>query len=93
MSRNISCYEVGNTVKFTWVSSGAAPTTIISTILNGNESIVSSKAAVSSGDGHYYANMAAPNTPGYYVNKWDATIGVNSYHSRRKFQVIRTEVD
>ena len=93
MSRNISCYEVGNTVKFTWVSSGAVPASIISTILDGAESIVSSLTAVSSGDGHYYANMAAPNTPGYYVNRWNATIGANSYHSARKFQVIRTEVD
>ena len=93
MSRNIKCYEVGSTVKFTWVSSGSSPTFIASTILDGNEVLVSSVTATDSTNGQYYANHPVPSTPGYYVNGWVAQISVNTYLSRQRFQVIRTEVD
>jgi len=93
VSRNIKCYEAGSTVKFIWVSSGATPNPILSSIIDGSETMVSSETAVSSGNGHYYAYMGVPNTPGYYVNGWIAQISVNTYVSRQRFQVVRTEVD
>jgi len=92
VSRNIKCYEALSTVKFTWVSSGASPTFIASTIVDKTETLVSSVTATDSGNGHYYANHPVPNTPGFYVNKWIGQISVNTYLSAQRFRVIRTEV-
>ena len=86
-------YEVGNTIKFTWVSSGSSPSTIFSTIISGSETVVSSLTATDSGNGHYFANHPAPSSRGYYVNKWVAQISVNTYVAKQKFEVIDTEVD
>ena len=90
--RNIKTYEVGSTIKFTWISSGSSPTTIISSVLDGTETIVSSKTATSSGDGHYYSYHSV-DTPGYYVNQWLAQVSANTYVGRQKFRAVRTEVD
>lgn len=92
MSGNIKSYEVGSTVKFTFVSSGATATAIWSAIYDKTETLVSSVTGVDSGSGHYYANHPVPSTPGLYVNKWVAQIGVNTYASAQKFRAIRTEV-
>ena len=93
MNRNIKSYEVGNTIKFTCISSGMSASPIFSTLLDGDETIVGSVSATDSGAGHYYANHLMPNTPGYYVNRWNFTVSALSYSAARKFQVVRTEVD
>ncbi len=93
MSRNVKVYEVGGTIKFTWVSSGAVASPIISKISDGAETVVNTATVQSSGNGHYFALHPAPNTPGFYVNGWLATISANTYANGQIFKVKRTEVD
>lgn len=83
----------GDTKKLTWISSGTTPTLIYSTIFDGNESSVNSSTMTSSGNGHYYANMTLPNTPGFYVRETYAWVNSFPYRNRERFKVIKSEVD
>ena len=83
---------VGDTFKQTFVNSGSSPNPIIASIINGEESIVSSGTASDSGSGHYY-RQAIINTPGYYVSQWDATISGNPYKRRQRLKAVLNEVD
>ena len=83
---------VGNTFKQTFINSGSTPSPIVASILSGSETIVSSGAAVSSGNGHWY-RMAIVSTPGYYVSQWDLTLSGNPYKARTKFKAYLNEVD
>ena len=84
MSR-IPTYEfiVGTTKRLTWASSGTTAAGICATIRSSANTLVSSMAAVSSGDGHYYVVMVHPSTPGWYVNEWVASINANTYIDRQ----------
>jgi hypothetical protein len=95
MSRNIRPYEViaGSTIRLTWVSSGAVPSSIASTLRDRNEVLVSSLAATSSGGGAFYAIMPHPRTPGWYVNEWIAVVNANTYTNRQFGKVVTMEVD
>jgi hypothetical protein len=90
--RNITRVLVGDTFKQTFINSGTTPSTIVASILDGDETIVSSAAGVSSGNGHYYY-QALVNTAGFYVSQWDATIGSNPYKRRTRIQAVLGEVD
>ena len=69
----------GSTIKQTWTNSGAAPSLILSTLLDSSGSLVSSVAGVSSGNGHYFALHDLPNTRAWYLNKWYAVIDARTY--------------
>lgn len=83
----------GTTIRVTWVSSGVIPGAIFSTLLTGSDSLVSSRTAISSGDGHYYALHDLPDSGGWYINQWVALVGVNTYRSRQLVRAHRLEVD
>lgn len=86
--------QIGSTFKQVFVASGTDPSVIVASIVDGNETIVSSGAGVNSLNGHYYRNISGGvNTPGYYVSQWDATIGGLPYKRRRRFKAILGEVD
>lgn len=83
----------GTTIRTTWVSSGVAASPICSALLTGSETVVHSVAAVDSGNGHYYAVHPVPSSGGWYVNRWLASIGVNTYENRQLVRAQRLEVD
>lgn len=83
----------GDTIKFTMVSSGDIANPISSALYDGAESLVSSMAAVSSGNGFYYANMAVPSSHAWLVNEWRMTIAGVDRVSRQMIRVHRVEVD
>lgn len=83
----------GDTIRFTFVSSGDTASTISSALYAGDESLVSSKAAASSGNGFYYADMIVPSSHAWLVNEWRATISGLSRLSRQMIRVHRLEVD
>ena len=86
-------FDVGNTLTYTWVDSSVSSASSIShAILNGNETLISSKSATSSGGGHYYA-LDLVNTPGFYISEWKATINSNAYTRRDAFKIIKLETD
>lgn len=83
----------GNTIRFTFVSSGDTASPISSALYDGSETLVSSVAATSSGNGFYYAPMVAPSSYPWYVNQWIAVINANTYVSRQLVRVHKLEVD
>lgn len=91
---------VGDTRAYTWVNSGVTPTSILHKIYlrdttlpgSGTEILVSSKAGVSSGNGHYYS-LVLVNTPGYFVSEWSATVDSNTYKERFVFQADAKSID
>lgn len=90
----------GDTRAYTWINSGVTPTSIIHAVYlrdatwpgSGTELLVSSKAGVSSGNGHYYSLVQVA-TPGMYLSEWNATIDSNSYKERLIFQADAKGVD
>jgi len=83
----------GTTIKLTWVSSGAAPAAITSGLITGSETALASVAAIDSGNGHFYAYMTTPSSGGWYVNKWIALVGANTWISAQLVHAKRLEVD
>ena len=84
---------VGDTIRLTWISSGALPSEIYGAIFDGAETLVSSSTMSSSGNGHYYLDVTLPDTPGYYAAELNAVI--NSFPYRRKIKIkgVTGEVD
>lgn len=70
------------TIQLTWVSSGVTPTAIGMQLLDNAETAVSSEAAVSSGDGHYYLPVYIPSSNPWYVAQAIAVIDARTYVSR-----------
>lgn len=83
----------GTTLKATWVSSGDLASPISSALFDRNETLVGSIAAVSSGNGFFYAVHLLPNTRGWYVNQWIGVIGANTYIDRQLIRCTMPEVD
>lgn len=77
----------------TWVSTGTVAGTISSALIDRSETLVSSTAAVSSGNGAYYANMVMPGSAQWLVNEWRATVNGNLHIKRQFMQVLTMEVD
>ena len=86
-------FLIGDTLKSTWVNSGASPSDIRSSVFNGEETSVGSATMTSSGNGHYYAFHTIPNTPGFYVAETLATIGGYPFKRRVSFKAVKEEVD
>lgn len=84
---------IGDTMKVTWVSSAAIPSSVILSIFTGSESLVSSASMTNSGAGHYYGLYICPNSPGFYVAETLATISGNPYKDRLRFKIVKGEAD
>lgn len=84
---------IGDTVKVTWVSSGVTPTTLYAALFSGSETLISSVSMTSSGNGHYYANITIPDTPGYYASETKAVINGFPYIRKLKMNGVTGEVD
>lgn len=83
----------GSTIKLTWVNSGVTPSSIQSRLIDGTETIVSTVAGTSSGNGFYYGLHTIPNSDAWYVNEWFAYIGTNTYVSRQLVHAHRLRVN
>lgn len=84
---------IGSTLRATLVCSGATINPLSSALYDRNEMLVNSTAGVSSGDGHYYADLALPNSAQWMVNKWSAVIDSNTYVRFALVHVKTVEVD
>ena len=83
----------GTTLRATWVGSGMVPTLITSALRTGSETVVSSVAAVASGNGFYFALHPIPTSGGWYINEWIAILASNTYVDRQLVRTTRLEVD
>ena len=83
----------GNTIRFTWVSSGDTASPISCALYDGSETLISSVAATSSGNGLYYAPMRVPTSMPWYRNEWIAVVNANTYVGAQLVRVHRLEVD
>jgi len=83
----------GTTLRATWVNSGVIPSSLTSALLTGSETCISSVAAISSGDGHFFALHEIPTSGGWYINQWIGIIASNTYRDRQLVQAHRLEVD
>lgn len=72
-----------STKMLTWVSSGAVPGSISCALKKWDETLISSVAATSSGNGLYYAVMAHPGSKQWVVNEWRAVINGDLYIERQ----------
>jgi len=103
-------FQVGDTARFTWVSSGVTIEANSShvTIYTGSETVIATYDLVSSGSGLYYANVAVPDTPGFYVGEFVTLVGSGhgagpgpgpggatyaTYRRRQKFWAVTNQVD
>ncbi len=85
---------IGDTFKQIFIASGTDPSVMVASIIDGNETVISSGAGVNSLNGHFFRNVSGGvTTPGYYVSQWLATISGLPYKRRRRFKAIRGEVD
>jgi len=84
---------IGDTVRLTWVSSGAVPSAISSSVFDGSDTLINSASMSSSGNGHYFSDYTVPSSTGYYVAQTDATLDGLPYKNRTKFKVVKQEVD
>jgi hypothetical protein len=83
----------GTTLRTTWVSSGMVPTSILSSLRSGSETLVHSISAVSSGNGFFFALHPVPISGGWYINEWVAQVGVNTYVNRQLVRAVRLEAE
>ena len=93
MNPRIVTEYIGSTLRSTLVCSGATITPLYSALYGPAETLVNSAAGVSSGDGHYYADLALPNSAQWMVNKWVGVIGVNTYVRMGLVRVKTLETD
>ncbi len=84
---------IGDTIKVTWVDSGVTPTDIFAALYDGSEVLVNSLTMTDSLNGHFFANITLPNSPGFYVAQTLATIESFPYKRRLKVKAILGEVD
>lgn len=83
----------GTTLKATWINSGVTPSAIYSRIMNASETMVSSFAAVSSGNGQYYGVHTMPGSAQWMINEWNSTIDGYPYINRQLVRVRALETD
>lgn len=79
---------VGSTIRTTWINSGVTASPISSALFDGSGTLVASVAQVSSGNGHYYADLALPMSRGWLLNEQLAVVGVNTY---RRYQLVHVQ--
>lgn len=86
-------FLVGDTVKVTWINSGVAPdSSVTGALWDDDETAVSSFTLSDSGDGHWYAFIRVPNTPGFYRATSKAAIDSNEYKNSIGFRAIEGEI-
>lgn len=90
---SVKRYEAGDTISFSWINCGVTPTSLVSYVKTGSETIISSESMISSGGGFYYNDYTLPDTPGFYVTGSIATINGKPYRNYEIIQVILVEVD
>jgi len=90
MAKAIVEHLIGNTVKVTWVSSGANPTDVSLRIFDKDATLVSSSTMTESGSGvgHFYHFQTLPDSPGSYVAETLAVIGSKNYKKRIRFRCV-----
>lgn len=84
---------IGSTIRATFVCSGASITSAYSCLLDRNNALVTSRSAVSSGNGHLYADIPLPNSAQWMVNEWGVVINANTYRLFGLVNVEAVEVD
>lgn len=84
---------IGATLRATFVCSGATISSGYSCLRDGSNLVVTSRAAVDSGNGHLYADLALPSSAGWLVNEWGATINGNFFRRFALVEVKTVEVD
>lgn len=87
MTTEVIKLTLGSTFRTIWVSSGTAASPIYFRVLSGSETMVSSYAGVSSGNGHFYADISI-NSPGLWKGEWTAQVGINTYVSPQWFEAF-----
>lgn len=90
---SVQDFLTGNTIKTTWVNTGVTPTTIVTAIYTGSETVIDSGSMVSSGNGAYYYLHTVPTAPGYYVVETIATISGKPYKNRIKYRAVIMDVN
>lgn len=93
MALNVVTEFAGGTIRTVWVNSGATAVGISSALYDRDHSLVSSVAQISSGNGHYYADIPLPNSAGNYLNKQMGVIDSNTYVRWQVVKVLAPEVD
>ena len=93
MRQNVVECIAGTTLRVTWVSSGAVPSSLYSRLVSGSEAMVHSATAIDSGNGHFYAVHPVPTSGGWYINEWVGIINANTYVNRQLVRAERLEVD
>lgn len=84
---------IGQTLRFSWVSSGNTPSQISSALVDKNDLVVNSMTAISSGNGFYYAVHTLPNSAGWYVNEFRAWVDSYQYVDRQMIRARTLETD
>lgn len=92
-SKKLQNVNVGDTIRLTWVSSGAIASDIYAAIKDGDEILVHSESMISSGNGFYYLDYTVPGSSGYYVSDMIGTIDGKPYVRKLKFKTVTGEVD
>lgn len=83
---------IGSTLRATLVCSGATVSGY-SCLRDGSNSLVTSKTAADSGNGHLYADLPLPTSAQWMVNEWGVTINANTYRRFALVHVRGIEVD
>lgn len=73
--------------------SGATIANAYSCLRDGSHALVTSVAAVDSGNGHVYADIPLPTSAQWMVNEWGLTISANTYRRFALVDVRGVEVD
>jgi hypothetical protein len=84
--------QLGSAFRATWINSGVTPTSIQYRVLSGSETVVSTYAGQSSGNGHFYVD-ASVDSPGLWQSQWVAVIAANTYVSPEVLSVFPTDTN
>jgi hypothetical protein len=83
----------GTTFMQTAVNSGGSISPLSFQLLSGSETLVSSVAAASSGNGFYYGLHLLPTSEAWYVGQMIGVINTNTYVARQLVRARALEVD
>lgn len=83
---------IGSTLRATFVCSGATVSGY-ACLRDASNAVVTSRAAVDSGNGHMYADLPLPNSAQWMVNEWGVVINANTYRRFALVDVRGVEVD
>lgn len=84
---------IGSTLRATFVCSGATITNAYACLRDRDHVVINSVTAISSGNGHLFADLPLPNSAQWLVNEWGAIINTNTYRRFALVEVKAVEVD